>query len=518
MSHLARRPWLLLVPFCAFLFLYGVDSGDLWRTESLRAIIAAECLHGGHWVVPTLYGQPLLTKPPGMYAAIALVSWPFGEVTDITARLPSALAATATVFLFYWYFGRCLGRRAGLVAGLIVPISLLWLDKAPSAEMDMLQLAWVSAAMLLFMRALEVEEAACCAASGGVGWWIASLLCVAGGFLTKWTAPAFFYATVVPLLWWRGRLRLLFSWRHVVSAALAAALCLGWAALVVQAVGWDEFATTVGREAMQRLSPVQHNETIRQLGARHERSVPPWLKVAGHPFAVLAMSLPWSAFALLAFWPRFATLWDERGKRLLQALHCWTWPNLLFWSLLPDHSPRYSLPLLPGISGLAALVWIAWMNGARLTRAGWLPKPAPWGRGVGNPPPRGGLGSAAIRALGVIVALWLVVKIVHVHAVIPARSAHRELPRATGDQLAAAVPPGQTLYLCRVKDEGIMFYYGRPVRRLASFAELPSPGEPLYCMLEESEWLRGAVPRPSQAVLHLRDQQRAPIVLVKVTR
>ena len=34
-----------------------------------------------------------------MYIAIALVSWPFGEVTEATARLPSAIAASLTVLI-----------------------------------------------------------------------------------------------------------------------------------------------------------------------------------------------------------------------------------------------------------------------------------------------------------------------------------------------------------------------------------------------------------------------------------
>src|SRR5438094_4368229 len=143
---------------CVFLFFYGINTGELWRTENLRAIIAAEFLRSGNWVVPTLYGEPLFTKPPGMYAAIALVSWPFGGVTEWTARLPSALAGTAVVFLFYWYFARQLGRLGGLVAGLLVPVGFMWLDKASSAEIDTLQVAWVSASVLFLLRALEEED------------------------------------------------------------------------------------------------------------------------------------------------------------------------------------------------------------------------------------------------------------------------------------------------------------------------------------------------------------------------
>src|SRR5438067_11881293 len=120
----------LLGAFCGFTFFYGLTAGELYRTESLRAIIAQEFLNTGNWVVPVLYGDPLLTKPPGMYAAIALISWPVGGVTEWTARLPSALAAMVVVLAFYGAFRRQLGRRAGLVAAFVTPLALMWLDKA----------------------------------------------------------------------------------------------------------------------------------------------------------------------------------------------------------------------------------------------------------------------------------------------------------------------------------------------------------------------------------------------------
>src|SRR5262245_2890484 len=74
------RTVLLLLLLCGVLFFYGLNIGELYQTESLRAILAAEFLRSGNWIVPTLYGEPLLTKPPGMYAAIALASWPTGSV------------------------------------------------------------------------------------------------------------------------------------------------------------------------------------------------------------------------------------------------------------------------------------------------------------------------------------------------------------------------------------------------------------------------------------------------------
>src|SRR5207244_13049153 len=125
--------------------------------------------------------------------------------------------------------------------------------------------------------------------------------------------------------------------------------------------------------------------------------------------------------------------------------------NLLSWGIIPGHSTRHSFPLFPAISGVAALVWIAWMRSPAARKPVFRPGPV----------------------LAIVLLIWLVAKIIFVEAVVPARELHRE-PRAKGQTLAALIPEGQNLYLSKVKDEGIMFYYGRTVRRVPDFGQLPS--------------------------------------------
>jgi 4-amino-4-deoxy-L-arabinose transferase-like glycosyltransferase len=482
--HPERHPWwcrLFLTLWCGLLFYDGLSIGQLWKTEGLRAIVAAQMLRSGNWIVPTLYGEPLFTKPPGMYVAIALASLPFGEVTEVTARLPSAIAATLTVLMLYGYFARCFGRLGGLVIAVVAPMSPLWLDKATAAEIDMMQVMWVTAGLLCFLRALEAEDGR----SSSWSWWLGALLCVAGGVLTKWTAPAFFYATVVPLLWWRGRLRLLFSWKHMLAAAIGASICLAWIAAAVALEGWDVFYDTVKREALQRMVP------------SYSPKPDPWYVSLLHPVKLLYINLPWSLVALVACWPGFAQLWDQRGRRLWQALHCWIWPNMVIWSLMVDHKARHGFPLFPGIAGLAALVWLAWLTGKLPWKWRWQPR------------------QFLVSAL----VIWLVVKLVFVHVVVPGRPVNRD-PRGKAEVLASLIPDGAVLYLFQIKDEGIMFYYGRPVLRLERPADLPSSPETLYCILAKEElcnW-HSLSPRPVDRLTtrRLTDEQGARIVLVRV--
>jgi hypothetical protein len=306
-------------------------------------------------------------------------------------------------------------------------------------------------------------------------------LCVAGGTLTKWTAPAFFYLTVIPLLWWRGQSWLLLGRGHLLGVALAAGVCLAWVAAVVAQVGWDTWRQTVSREALTHLWP-------------GEKPGPySWPSVPLYPLRLLAASLPLSAAALFALRPSFAALWDDNGKRLLQLFHCWAWPNLLLWSLLPGHALRHCLPLVPGLAGLAVLVWVAWFDG----RLRWtLPLCTPRSTFAG------------------LLLLWLAAKLAFVHVVVPERSRERR-PHEKGERLAALLPPGQTIYLCGVKDEGLLFYCGRPARRLRDPDLLPSASVPLYCIVAEAEWSRWH--RPGSVVVEcLADQQGALLRLVRV--
>jgi 4-amino-4-deoxy-L-arabinose transferase-like glycosyltransferase len=458
-------PWLVIAAWCGLLFFYGLAAGPLYRTESLRAIIGAECLRG-HWLYPVLYGEPFLTKPPGHYAAIALCSLPFGEVTDWSARLPSAIAATASVFLMWRLLRPAIGERPALLAALLVPTSVLWLDKAPSAEIDMTLVGWVTAALGLLMKACPAQP------RQRLGFWIASLLCVAAGTLTKWTAPAFFYFAVVPFLAWRRQLHLLFGWRHLLAAGIAVALVGCWAMAVAADVGWDTLIDTIRSEASYRFHPP----------AKAKRN--PWGDVAGFPLLVFAAHLPLSLFALRTLRPSFLAQFDDHGRTLIQLLHCWVWPNLLFWSLVPNHNVRYILPISPALMALGAI--------------GFLKAPLPVG----------------LRLTSIVIGflvMWLAVKIAFTEVVVPYRTADRNA-EATAAQLRDLVPQGGTLYVFKLKDEGVMFYYGRPVRRLQQPRELP-PGA--FALLIRREWEGGGNYGHVQLVRWMYDQQGDPLILVR---
>jgi hypothetical protein len=175
-------------------------------------------------------------------------------------------------------------------------------------------------------------------------------------------------------------------------------------------------------------------------------------------------------------------------KQLVQLLHCWVWPNLLFWSLPAQHNVRYVLPICPAIAALGILTCCQWAQR--------------WSHVIR---PR--------TALLAVVVAWGLAKVVFVEAIVPARTAGRNaLP--TGAELSRLVPAGEMLYLCKLKDEGVMFYYGRPARR---FDPVRLPDKPFLALLIGQEWEARDRLGTVELIAELTDQQQAPLYLVRVS-
>ena len=475
----------LALVWFAFLFTFGISVGPLYRTEALRAVLARNTLEGS-WLIPTLYGEPFLTKPPGLYLAIALCSRPGGAVTIISARWPSVLAAFGIVGLFYLFFRVVFPRVQAIFAAMLIPASPLWLDRVPSAEIDLLLVFWVVAAFYCASRSLalvpvldhpggpEQENTT----KQSLIWWMLSLLCVAAGFLTKWTAPAFFYPSLLAWLWWGKQLRVCYGWRHLMAASSAVLLCLIWILAVGSQVGWDRFAHVIYAEAAQRFAP------------GHSGKAYPWLESVSFPFIVMGANAPWSILALGSLRPSFYRSFNPQGRALLRLFHCWASFGLIFWSLPTQHHIRYCLPLTPVLSALGLMVLIRWWNEKSATRSAWT------------------------RRLLILTVLlcWGLTKLVYTEAIVGYRATQFH-PEHAAAQLNDLVPEQSLLYVAGWKDEGIIFLVKRKVKRF-QWDQIPASGS--YLLLIESEWQRRISRKDVLLIGQMSDQQGSPIYLVRV--
>jgi 4-amino-4-deoxy-L-arabinose transferase-like glycosyltransferase len=340
---------------------------------------------------------------------------------------------------------------------------------------------WVLAAWACFLRiiephpALSTEHSALSTKDSGLStqhsalfyWWLAALLCVAAGVLTKWTGFLFFYIMVIPMLAWHRQLWRLFHWHHLLAALIGAMLVWCWLGAVVYELGWSNVIQMLWKEGAPR---VLHGQSASQ----HLL-----LETLIHPFKVLGIALPWSAIALFGLWRRDCTsaahpvgvptecgtsLQEPTGlsRRFLeQSLWCWAVCGTVMMSIFPDHNIRQSFSLVPAWTLLGVLALLR-----------FLPSVSP---------------ITQKRLLISALVVWCLIKVIYVEVIIPARFVHRPQLASQAKIMQTFVPASATLYLSRVKDECLMFNYGRAVQRIASWDHLPTSGD-CWCVLTESEY------------------------------
>ena len=145
----------LLIIFASGLFIYGWRLGDspLDRTEPFRALVAHHMATSGDWLIPRLYGEVYLRKPPLIYWIEASVEKFFGHGNEFVWRLPSAVGSAALAAITAWFARRWFGGKALLPSGFAcLALIALW-DQDRSTDIDALN---TLAAMLTTMCVLEL--------------------------------------------------------------------------------------------------------------------------------------------------------------------------------------------------------------------------------------------------------------------------------------------------------------------------------------------------------------------------
>lgn len=115
---------------------------------------------------------------PPLYFALAWLSDQIGSGPE-WVRLPSLIAATATIPLLYMVGARTVGRTAALLATAIFALSPFMIYYAGEARSYALMVALLTASTLALLIALE---------SGRRRWWVLHAVCAAGAMLSHYTA------------------------------------------------------------------------------------------------------------------------------------------------------------------------------------------------------------------------------------------------------------------------------------------------------------------------------------------
>ncbi|KOR32264.1 hypothetical protein TI05_08360 [Achromatium sp. WMS3] len=312
--------------------------------EPRRAIIAATMLNSGNYWVPIHAEQIYLSKPPLFNWLICITSWPIGQVTAWSARLPSVLSIwIVTLFLIgtaRYYIN--LSTRIIWFWGCALLLSPEILLKGQLAEIDIVFTALVSAAVWSWWLLDHAKQP-------GLKLWILPLVLTGLAYFTK-REPAlvFFYLTIGPYLLINRRIKELFSLAHILALLIAMLPVLIWLIMLAEHVGWLELWHNLQREILQRGS---HTDFRRYL-----------IHLVTYPLQILGATAPFSLLLLLLVKAQFRQAILARYGNLAIFAAIAVVANLpLYW--FKSRAPvRYFLPMVPFLLLIAAMSYEVWVQ------------------------------------------------------------------------------------------------------------------------------------------------------------
>ena len=346
----------LLILLGLVLFLPGLGQRDLWNPDEARyAEVAREMSVTGQYLVPHLNGELYTQKPPLLFWSANLSALLIGEVNETAARLPSALAAVATILLTYLLGCRLFDRRAAWLAAAVFATCARILWQGRFGQIDMLLTAWVTLALYFWLRGYQ---------GGGVLFY--RLFFVATGFATLAKGPV---GLLPPLLAILAFLAIKRDRQSAREMRIGSGLLI-WGAVVT---AWLLPAgITAGGEYFREMLLTQNFTRFFRPGTTRVMSghLQPWY----HFLVVTPFNfLPWAALlpsATVIGWRSSA----GRQRDGFWFTLSWALVTILFFSLSPGKRGVYVLTMFPALALLtgyglscAGAAWRRWR--------GWIAAP-----------------------------------------------------------------------------------------------------------------------------------------------
>jgi len=343
----------LFVP-CLWVLFSNLGGAALFEPDEGRnAEIAREILLLKDWVTPHYDFIPRLDKPIFFFDLVALSYKLFG-ISEWSARLPSALAALACLFLTYGFARSVFGRWAALWSALILLTSIEFFALSHVVILDMSLTFFLTAALYCFFlgqRGIgggqrKIKFLLMYAAMGA-----ATLIKGPIGFLLP-TAVIFLYLFI------EKRWMLL---RHM-------ELPFGVPLFILIAASWYVLAE------LRNPGYLRHflwEENVARFTTKQFQRGGPWYYFLG---ILTAGFFPWSALLPTAL----TESWKHSLKSQYLFLNLWIVVPLAFFSVSSSKLPHYILPIYPG---LAIIVGATVANAladlsAKANRVLWFPASA----------------------------------------------------------------------------------------------------------------------------------------------
>jgi len=317
-------PWLVLPVLWAIAYLPDMGLRNLRLEEGRRAGPAREMLRTGDFLLPTIYGEPYLSKPPLYFWAVAAVGAIRGTVDETTVRIPAAVAALLGAWAVVLFAPAQLPRVARHLAALLLLSGIPWLDKGNLGEIETLFCLLVFAALAAWWNGSDDDGPTPQA-------WLWSGVWLSLAVLTKGPpALVLFYIPVIAYLARQRRLLRLFDPAHALSLLITLVPLAIWVVQILDRFAPDDIAGVFGWWK-QQMGMGEH---------RHPEAYSEHL--LNFPVGSLANFAPWGIFALSFLVPawRRAMGYPEPLRRFLM---CAIVPTFVFFWLWPISRPRHMM-------------------------------------------------------------------------------------------------------------------------------------------------------------------------------
>jgi 4-amino-4-deoxy-L-arabinose transferase-like glycosyltransferase len=314
----------------ALLQLWGLGSTPFHtKGEPREAVVVAEIVQSGHWILARRNAVELPAKPPLFHWLGAVASHLAGTVSELTVRLPSAVQSLAGALLVYLAGAVFYGSVSGLVGALALLTSFEWLRAATSARVDMT----LACGLTMCFFALLLQRKA-----PRTAWLVLLYLGIAWATLSKGPVGIALPATMIVALCLVDRSpRFLLGLRPLRGLACVALVAGAWYGLAAVQGGADFVQKQLLDENVYRFL----GSKAATGGHRHSP-----LYLAG----MLALGLlPWTPFLpwlVKDLWHERRSI-DARDPRLAAAL--WIVVVFGFYALPASKRGVYLLPLYPAV-------------------------------------------------------------------------------------------------------------------------------------------------------------------------
>jgi len=347
----------LLFLFALIAFLPGFfQIPPVDRDEARFAQATKQMIETGQYVDIRFQNEVRYKKPIGIYwlqAAAVKAGEAAGVPRALTTiwlyRLPSLAAAIGAVLLTYWAALAFVGRRAALLAALMMASSILLGVEARLAKSDAALLFTCVAAMGAMARIyLNYRRAP----DAKIGWQLPAILwtAIAGGVLIKGPLILMFvFLTALTLSVLDRSLRWIGALRPFTGFIWMLLLVTPWFVAIVAKSGMTFFTDAVGHDMLAKVASAQETH-----------GAPPG-------FYLLLFFLTFWPGAVLAA-PAVPMVWKARREPGAQFLLAWLVPSWLVFEAVVTKLPHYVLPLYPAIAILIAGI----LDQGALSKVRWL--------------------------------------------------------------------------------------------------------------------------------------------------